>query len=150
MWLWSAGSGHTHRVFCFGHDLLYHQCVRTNTARPKDVAGCADQGRRTKDQHALCPSSLVFGLRHVSNVLYTLGGGLGATPGTLWVWARGRPQTPTVGEVWRGPTTLWVPPPHLPNCQADCARIEPCLSPQSQILPLAFFALLAVCIFHKW
>src|SRR5262249_8668859 len=45
------------------------------------------------------------------------------------VWGRlRRPQTPTIGEVWRGPGTLWGPPPNLPNCQVDRVRIEPCLT----------------------
>src|SRR5262249_43249688 len=39
------------------------------------------------------------------------------------------PQTPSIGEVRRGPGTLWVPPPHLPNCKADRCQAKPCLRP---------------------
>src|SRR5262249_46407664 len=63
------------------------------------------------------------GLRHGSKILYSLWWGSGGDAQR----APGRPQTPTLGEVWRGPGTLWVPPPNLPNCQVDRVRIEPCL-----------------------
>src|SRR5262249_59347312 len=43
------------------------------------------------------------------------------------------PHTPTIGEVWRGPGTLWVPPPNLPNCQVDRVRIEPCLRVRKEV-----------------
>src|SRR5215813_8955455 len=63
-------------------------------------------------------------LRQGSCELYTFGWGFGAAS---------PPQTPTIGEVWRGPTTLWVPPPHLPNCKADRCQAKPCLSANTSL-----------------
>src|SRR5262249_51307622 len=60
-----------------------------------------------------------YTLRQGSCELYTFGWGFGAA---------NPPQTPTIGEVRRGPGTLWVPPPHLPNCKADRCQAKPCLS----------------------
>src|SRR5262249_4178285 len=52
------------------------------------------------------------------------------------------PPTPTTGEVWRRPTTLWVPPPDLPNeaisylCrdQQELGVSVALLTPNSQLL----------------
>src|SRR5262249_29546981 len=70
-------------------------------------------------QYCLLPTADCESLRQGSCELYTFGWGFGAAK---------PPQTPSIGEVRRGPGTLWVPPPHLPNCKADRCQAKPCLS----------------------
>src|SRR5262245_60930459 len=73
----------------------------------------SDPAFKSRDRH------LVTAITDLCIDCLFFSGGSGATPGTLWVWAPGRPEPPP-GEVWRGPTTLWVPPPHLPSEGIRC------------------------------
>src|SRR5262245_8323754 len=85
--------------------------------------GFAARTRRKKEtsRGPAAPHPHLASLPSVSFVLiWHIWWGAGATLGTLWVWAPRRPRTPTSGEVWRSPGTLWVPPPDLPRKNVPC------------------------------